>query len=233
MSILAIETATSVCGAALASGGRVVSELWVEERSVHAERLFGLIDGVLTEAARDPHDLRAVAVSIGPGSFTGLRIGLSAAKGFHLSLGIPLIEVPTLTALARRAIPLFEGRSGHILAALDARRDEVYCQTFDVQEGNIAEAGEVLAQSLREVCAGLPDGDIVLTGDGRQKVYGGVSTIPALQTRSVRVADDAVARCSAAEVARMGEVLFAQRRFADARSLEPRYVKEVFLRSSH
>jgi len=233
MSILAIETATTVCGVALASEGRVVSELWVEERSVHAERLFGLIDGVLTEAARDPHDLRAVAVSIGPGSFTGLRIGLSAAKGFHLSLGIPLIEVPTLTALARRAVPLFDGRPGHVLAALDARRDEVYCQTFVIQGGTITGAGEVLAQSLQEVCAGLPAGEVVLTGDGRHKVHAGASASAALHARSVRVADDAIARCSAAEVARMGEILYGQRRFADARSLEPRYVKEVFLRSSH
>ncbi len=233
MSILALETASMVCGVAIARGGSIVAEQWVEERSIHAERLFGLVDGVLHEAGCEPRDLRAVAVSIGPGSFTGLRIGLSAAKGFHMALGIPLVEVPTLLALGRRALPLLESRTGHILAALDARRDEVYCQLFTVHAGEISRTGDVHARTVREVVAELPSGEVVLTGDGREKVFAALTSDSLTSDRSVRVTDAPLARCSAAEVARIGETRYQLNQFADPGVLEPRYVKEVFLRSSH
>lgn len=231
MNILGIETATMVCGVALMRDGTVVSEQWLEERSVHAERLFGLIDAVLQEGGVDPRDLDAIAVSIGPGSFTGLRIGLSAAKGFHLALGKPLIAVPTLVALAQRCVPMFGRDEGHIIAALDARRDEVYCQTFTVRDGTVVPDGEVDARTVTEVIGSMPAGTVVLTGDARHKI---LASLPVGETAQVPIpADEMLARCSAAAVVTTGAAMFTQGLIADAGSLEPLYVKEVFLRSSH
>jgi tRNA threonylcarbamoyladenosine biosynthesis protein TsaB len=231
VNILGIETATTVCGVALMREDRVVAERWLEERSVHAERLFGLIDAVLQEGRVDPRDLDAIAVSIGPGSFTGLRIGLSAAKGFHLALGKPLIAVPTLVALAQRSAAMVGKNGGHIIAALDARRDEVYCQTFTVHGGTIVPDGAVEARTVAEVVGSMPVGTVVLTGDARQKILAGLPAgIPA---PAPVLADEMMARCSAAAIVTTGAAMLAQGLIADAGSLEPLYVKEVFLRSSH
>lgn len=228
MTILAIETSTTVCGCAVLRDGAIIANQWIDERSAHAEKLFGLADAVLRGSAVDPRDLDAVAVSIGPGSFTGLRIGLSAAKGFHLALGTPVIAVPTLTALAHRCVPLMTGDGGHILAALDARRDEAYSQTFTVDGGTVVPAGDVDARTVAEIVRTLPPGRVVVTGDAQQKIVAGLSG-----SRTVVLADEALARCSAAAVAQVAATMFARGAFADAGTLEPMYVKEVFLRSSH
>ena len=238
MTVLGIETATMVCGAALIRDGRVVADKWVEERFVHAERLFGLIDDVLSEGKCALRGLDALAVSIGPGSFTGLRIGLSAIKGLHLALGTPVVAVPTLTALAQRGIPHFAGRQGHIVAALDARRDEVYSQLFSVDGGRMRETEAVHARTVRELVAALPEGELLLTGDARQKVastlLGNTPGVRESRERGgVVLADASQARCSAAEVALMGELFARSRQFADPDTLEPQYVREVFLRSPH
>lgn len=126
--ILNIETSTTNCSVALAKDGETVCIK--EDNSLkysHAERLHVYIDEVLKIANIQTSELAAVAVSKGPGSYTGLRIGVSAAKGLCFSLDIPLISVPTLEALAYK----IQIKKGCIVAMLDARRMEVYASTFD------------------------------------------------------------------------------------------------------
>lgn len=126
--ILNIETSTTNCSVALAKDGETVCIK--EDNSLkysHAERLHVYIDEVLKIANIQTSELAAVAVSKGPGSYTGLRIGVSAAKGLCFALDIPLISVPTLEALAYK----IQIKNGCIVAMLDARRMEVYASTFD------------------------------------------------------------------------------------------------------
>jgi len=126
--ILNIETSTTNCSVALAKDGETVCIK--EDNSLkysHAERLHVYIDEVLKIANIQTSELAAVAVSKGPGSYTGLRIGVSAAKGLCFALDIPLISVPTLEALAYKT----QIKKGCIVAMLDARRMEVYASTFD------------------------------------------------------------------------------------------------------
>jgi tRNA threonylcarbamoyladenosine biosynthesis protein TsaB len=126
--ILNIETSTTNCSVALAKDGKTVC--MKEDNSLkysHAERLHVYIDEVLKKANIQKSELVAVAVSKGPGSYTGLRIGVSAAKGLCFALDIPLISVPTLEALAYK----IQIKNGCIVAMLDARRMEVYASTFD------------------------------------------------------------------------------------------------------
>ena len=126
--ILNIETATKKCSVAVSKDNELIAyrEL-AEEQFSHAERLHVFIEEVMAEARLKWHNLNAVAVSKGPGSYTGLRIGVSSAKGLCYALGIPLISVDTLAILARQITP----EEGSIQPMIDARRMEVFTQKFD------------------------------------------------------------------------------------------------------
>ena len=126
--ILNLETSTTNCSVAVSLNGEL---LFLEEDNSaqysHAERLHIYIDAVLKEAQIERSQIDAVAVSKGPGSYTGLRIGVSAAKGLCFGLDIPLIALPTLEVLANK----IQTEAGCIVATLDARRMEVYSAVFD------------------------------------------------------------------------------------------------------
>jgi len=126
MLILGIETATMTGGVALLSENKLVSEYDLSIRTTHTARLLPAIDQILKDSSVNKNEIDGIAISIGPGSFTGLRIGLAAAKGLALGLGIPLVGVPTLKALAGN-IPF---ASYQICPILDAKKKEVYCSLF-------------------------------------------------------------------------------------------------------
>jgi len=126
--ILNIETATKNCSVSIAKNGEtIVCKEIAEEGYSHAEKLHVFIEEVIAEAKITVQDLTAIAVSQGPGSYTGLRIGVSAAKGLCFALNIPLIAVDTLQTLASQA----KVSEGKIIPMLDARRMEVYSAVFN------------------------------------------------------------------------------------------------------
>ena len=132
--ILNIETATKNCSVALALEGKTIVCREISEAGYsHAEKLHVFIEEVLQEAAVTFQDLKAIAVSQGPGSYTGLRIGVSAAKGLCFALGIPLIAIDTLQSLASQVTQT----DGLIVPMLDARRMEVYSAIFNSKHENI------------------------------------------------------------------------------------------------
>lgn len=125
--ILNIETATKNCSVSIAKNGETITCREIaEEGYSHAEKLHVFIEEIIAETGISVHDLSAVAVSQGPGSYTGLRIGVSAAKGMCYALNIPLIAVDTLQTLASQA----KVSDGKIISMLDARRMEVYSEIF-------------------------------------------------------------------------------------------------------
>jgi tRNA threonylcarbamoyladenosine biosynthesis protein TsaB len=125
--ILNIETATKNCSVALAKEGKtILCKEIAEEGYSHAERLHVFIEEIVKEAGITFSDLAAIAVSQGPGSYTGLRIGVSAAKGLCYALGIPLIAIDTLQTLASQITV----SDGLIIPMIDARRMEVYSAVF-------------------------------------------------------------------------------------------------------
>ena len=126
--ILNIETATKNCSVSIAKNGEtIVCKEIAEEGYSHAEKLHVFIEDVISEAGISVQDLIAIAVSQGPGSYTGLRIGVSAAKGLCYALNIPLIAIDTLQTLASQA----NVTEGKIIPMLDARRMEVYSEVFN------------------------------------------------------------------------------------------------------
>jgi len=128
--ILNIETATKNCSVAIAQDGKTLSCKQIAESGYsHAEKLHVFIEELLLELHLHYKDLNAIAVSQGPGSYTGLRIGISAAKGLCYALNIPLIAIDTLEILARQ----LQVSEGYIVPMIDARRMEVYSAIFDAQ----------------------------------------------------------------------------------------------------
>ena len=142
--ILNIETATKNCSVSLAkNGGTILCKEIAELGYSHAEKLHVFIEEILKETGVSVQDLNAIAVSKGPGSYTGLRIGVSTAKGLCYALGIPLISVDTLQVLAEQVVV----ENGLIVPMIDARRMEVYSAVFDTNHNKIM---EVQAEILTE-----------------------------------------------------------------------------------
>ncbi|WP_027137758.1 tRNA (adenosine(37)-N6)-threonylcarbamoyltransferase complex dimerization subunit type 1 TsaB [Gaetbulibacter saemankumensis] len=163
--ILSIETATTNCSVALSENGETI--LLKEDNSKnysHAERLHVFIDEVLKEQNLTTSDLDAIAVSKGPGSYTGLRIGVSAAKGLCFASDKPLISVPTLEALAHQVLC----NEGVIVAMLDARRMEVYSAIYDSKYNEIrtTEAQILDDTSFKSY---LEQGKVYFIGNGVEK----------------------------------------------------------------
>ncbi len=132
--ILSIETATTNCSVSLGKDGKLVDLLEDNNNKYsHSERLHVYIEEILVNNQLTGKDIDAVAVSKGPGSYTGLRIGVSAAKGLCVAWEVPLIAIPTLTSLAYQV----HQQEGFIVPMLDARRMEVYAAVFDVDKKEI------------------------------------------------------------------------------------------------
>lgn len=128
--ILSLETSTDVCSVALSDGDTLLGEAVVHEPQAHASRLAPLIDQVIRDAGARFQDIRAVSVSSGPGSYTGLRIGTSTAKGLCYALDVPLIAVGTLELLAYQG-KAFNAEGSFLCPMIDARRMEVYSLVTD------------------------------------------------------------------------------------------------------
>jgi len=163
--ILNIETATTNCSVSLSKEGEtlVLKEDYNNNYS-HAERLHNYIDDVLRQANVTSKDLDAISISKGPGSYTGLRIGVSAVKGLCFSLDKPLISIATLEALAHQ----IRIENGTIVSMLDARRMEVYSAVFDSEYKQVRETqAQILdAQSFSSY---LEQGKVYFIGNGVAK----------------------------------------------------------------
>lgn len=126
--ILSLETSTDICSVALHKEGGLLSEVTIREEGGHSRMLPQLIEQVMRDSRKELRDLDAVSVSGGPGSYTGLRIGASTAKGLAFALEIPLISVDTLHAMAVQA--WHSKPTAIVVSMLDARRMEVFCEIF-------------------------------------------------------------------------------------------------------
>ncbi|MFK5878360.1 MAG: tRNA (adenosine(37)-N6)-threonylcarbamoyltransferase complex dimerization subunit type 1 TsaB [Flavobacteriaceae bacterium] len=212
--ILNIETSTKNCSVSLSENGKVIALKEINDGNYsHAEKLHVFIDSVLNEAAIKIHQLNAVAISKGPGSFTGLRIGVSAAKGLCFALDIPLISINTLQCLALQV----DKKIGCIIPMLDARRMEVYSAVFDMDYNQIRETE---AQILDETSFQnyLEDGNVYFIGDGVPK------TKEIISHPNAFFIDDKLP--SANEMAMLAFQKFQQDDFESSAYFEPFYLKD-------
>jgi len=156
--ILAIETASQVCAVALAQGQELVAEYRLNLKNQHARLLAAGVEKMLADCQVRLEHLQAIAVSIGPGSFTGLRIGLSFAKGLAFGRNLPIIGIPTLQALASLA-PMEQGL---VCAVLRSRVNEVYRAFFKIKSFQAYATGETAVVSSRALAESLPPGCLVM-----------------------------------------------------------------------
>lgn len=164
--ILAIDTTLGACSVALLKDGEVRAEQKEVRARGHVERLLPMADEVLKSAGCDPQELDYIAVTKGPGTFAGVRIGLSAAKGMALALDIPIVAITSLEALAFEYAYNNENYSGNIMVAIDARRGEFYMQEFAVLNGCVDPINEAEAVRFEAVTDKLSDKVSVMIGSG-------------------------------------------------------------------
>ena len=214
--ILNIETATKNCSVAIAKDGKTIvcKELATENFS-HAEKLHVFIEQILVESNVQFSELNAIAVSQGPGSYTGLRIGASSAKGFSYALNIPLIAVDTLQLLAKQ----INIDKGIILPMIDARRMEVFSAMYDSNYNQIrATQAEIIDESsFQEISE-----TIHLVGDGIGKF---TNTL----TDEKFVFHNEVVYPSANEMSALSFEKFQNSDFVDVAYFEPFYLKDFLL----
>ena len=140
MRMLAVDTALEACSVGVVRPGSATVLMTETIGRGHAERLFGMLEAAMAEAGLDFSDLDRIAVTVGPGSFTGLRVGIAAARGLALVTGCPVVGIGTLAVIAERARAMVGPVP--VLAVLDARRGEVYAQLFR-ENGDAATAPAV------------------------------------------------------------------------------------------
>lgn len=167
MITLAVDTSSRACSCALLRDGVLLGESYCNNGLTHSSTLMVLVENTLCTANQPFEAVDRLAVSVGPGSYTGLRIGLAAVKGMALAYGTPCVGVSTLLSLAYNVLP-FEGV---VCAALDARVGQVYAALFRIEAGKVTRLTEDGAMTLETLGEQLPDG-AMLCGDGAQLVYG-------------------------------------------------------------
>ncbi len=219
--ILNLETSSTNCSVCLAKDGVILAmkELNSENYS-HAEKLHVFIEEVMREANLKTQDLEAVAVSKGPGSYTGLRIGVSAAKGLCYALGVPLVSVSTLKSMASQLKGVDE--DAIIIPVLDARRMEVYSAVFDNHLNHVRETkAEIIDEQSFEKY--ISSTSVHFLGSGAEKIKG------IFNSDNLTFHLDVVP--SAKEMALISFDKFKNQDFEDVAYFEPYYLKDFVLQT--
>ena len=223
--ILCLETSTAVCSVALVENGKVIALRESLDGQNHAEKITIFIDEVMKEANMSYRDLDAVATSMGPGSYTGLRIGVSTAKGLCYAMEKPLIAVDTLAAMAygfkdykTTRLQDYKLESTDILCPMiDARRMEVYSAFFNEQLERISETNAIIIDenSFMEM---KQNNHLYLFGDGADK-------LASLFENDENITVVEKFHCSAAYMAELADKAFKNNDFVDTAYFEPFYLK--------
>ena len=217
--ILQIETATTVCSVALAQDGNVLAYKEINVRNVHAEVITVFIEELFKVTGKHYHDLDAIAVSCGPGSYTGLRIGISTAKGLCFALDKPLIAIETLEAMVYGLIGQGEIDNNILLCPMiDARRMEVYTALFDGLGNRISPTSAVIVDenSFSDM---LKSNKIIFFGDGADKceeTLGAIENAKFLKNFTT----------SARSLTKRALEKYEQKSFEDVAYFEPYYLKD-------
>ena len=219
MLILAFETSAKAASAALLEDGRLLGESYQNTGLTHSQTLLVMAENLLAQCGKTVAEVTAVAVAAGPGSFTGVRIGVAAAKGFAWGRELPCYGVSTLEAMALS----LGAWQGYVCPCMDARRSQVYNALFSVSQGTLERLREDRAIALSELAEELKalDGPIFLVGDGSTLTYRTLSgEIPNLvlpPEHRMHQRADGVALLAAQKIA-AGEP-------GDANALTPNYLR--------
>lgn len=218
--ILSIETSTSVCSAALHQEAKLLAALEVHQEYSHASKLAVLIDQVTKIADTPLEKIKAVALSSGPGSYTGLRIGTSLAKGLCYALDVPLIAVPTLQLMSHSISRIYD-EDVFFCPMIDARRMEVYCQIYD---RNLVEIEPVQAKVIESSSFEkyLDTKPVIFFGSGATKCK------HIIEHQNARFLENVSPLAS--QLGDLAYSKFQDGKFEEIMQFVPLYLKEFFIR---
>ena len=216
MLILAFETSAKAASVALHDDAKLLAESYQNTGLTHSQTLMVMAEDMLKQCGYTAKDVTHVAVAAGPGSFTGVRIGVAAAKGLAWGLQVPCCGVSTLEAMAKN-MGIY---GGIVCAVMDARRNQVYNALFRVENGNFSRITEDRAISLADLGAELSqmEGEVYLVGDGS------LVAKAALGDRVVAPAEHRMHQ-RAAGVAMVAAEMIAAGAICDAESMQPNYLR--------
>ena len=213
MLLLAFETSAKAGSVALMENGVLLGESYQNTGLTHSQTLMSMAESLLQQCGKTPQQIEAVAVAAGPGSFTGVRIGVAAAKGFAWGKRIPCYGTSTLESMALN-LGIYEGT---VCTVMDARRNQVYNALFKAEKGELTRLCEDRAISIEELKTQLPEGPVYLVGDGSRlcKQYIPEAILPPEHRLHQR----------AAGVALAAEAMIARGESGDANALTPNYLR--------
>lgn len=219
MRILALETAAKAVSAAITEDGRILASGYQDTGLTHSRTLMPIVEGLFRNTELTAADMNAIAVSAGPGSFTGVRIGVSAAKGLAFAASIPAVAVSTLAALARNV----SFAEGLIVCAMDARRGQIYNALFEAGDGRLTRLTPDRAVALSDLAEELKNDSRPKTvlGDGAGLCFGYLTEAGI----SCRLAPPQLLMQNAMSVALEAEDLVQAGKLVSAQELAPVYLR--------
>ena len=219
MKILALETSAKAVSAAVVENGKVLCSGYQDTGLTHSRTLMPIVEHILKNTDLTMADMDAVAVAAGPGSFTGIRIGVSAAKGLAFAVDKPAVGVSTLAAMARNVAFV----DGLVICAMDARRSQIYNALFEAKGGRLARLTEDRAIALADLAEEMKDDPRpkTIVGDGARLCF------DFLQNAGIpcRLAPAHLVMQNAMSVALEAEVLAADGALTSAQDLQPVYLR--------
>ena len=225
MKILAIDSSGLVASAAIWEGnpgerGCILAVSSTDYKKTHSQTLLPMVDSICKETCCEAKDFDAVAVSAGPGSFTGLRIGSATAKAIAMAAEAPVIEVPTLSGLAY----ILWGSGAYVCPMMDARRDQVYTALYSFESGKLITHIEGEAVSVDEMIDRINSlgKEVIFLGDGADAYK---QIIESRVTVPYSLAPAHLNRQNAASVAVLGSVLYAEGKTVNADDHSPTYLR--------
>jgi tRNA threonylcarbamoyladenosine biosynthesis protein TsaB len=217
LKLLHIESATTLCSVAISENRLLLGEKSVDEGFKHAEILNGMVKEILKETDSKPAQLSAISVSIGPGSYTGLRIGLSFCKGLCYGLNVPIISISTLHSMAANAKKnLNPGLNQLLVPMIDARRMEVYTSVFDSKLSVMEETSAMIID--KNSFENYMNKELIFFGNGAEKCK------PFISGTSFSFINKSF--CEASGQVEIASDLFLKNEFSNLTYLEPFYLKE-------
>ena len=219
MLILAFETSAKACSVALHDGNKLLAESYQNTGMTHSQTLMTMAEDLLKTCGMTAGDVTHLAVAAGPGSFTGVRIGVAAAKGFGWGAELPVYGVSTLESMAR-SLGVWDG---HVCACMDARRSQVYNALFRSKGGALERVSEDRAIALEELKTDLEqiDGPIYLVGDGAMLTHRTLSG----QIENLILPPEHRLQQRASGVARAAAEAIGRGESGDGAALQPNYLR--------
>lgn len=210
--LLLLETSTASCSTVLTKGGKIIASRFTDQPRSHASNLALHISEIFAESGLSIAECDAVAISEGPGSYTGLRVGVSTAKGLCFGSGKPLIAIPTPQILAMAAV----GRADKIVALIDARRMEAYCALFDGNGSPLKSVKSLIfdKNSFKEL---LDEGSVIFVGNAADKLKDIIKHPNAIFEQCDPLAKHMIIPATEA---------FTKKEFKDIAYFEPFYLKD-------